>query len=145
MNVDEYLANFDAFLQKDCPLTPEIIEMQAKWDRMDARHNQFDLDLCSYIGSLSDDELDVMAKKFFARETKYEEWRYTHHNEQATSVLFERVIRAIEKQADHPEEYPDDMFLDAMFMWRGYTFKLYCGQGCFWRIEQNNKTVFQST
>jgi len=95
------------------------------------------------INHLSDEDLEKWMDKFVEWEKKYEEMWYKRGVE-TSSLFFNSLYGFIRKNGvDVSDRYSDDyLFLSASDEWRGYTFKLYQGQGCFYKIEKNNKQIF---
>lgn len=61
-----------------------------------------------------------------------------------SSLLFNCFITYTEENGNR-QEFPLEDFLAGGHKWMDYTFKMYVGQGSFWRIEKNGETIFQTT
>lgn len=96
------------------------------------------------FNKLSKKEKIDLLEKFLKWEEKLEE-RYLNDKHVYThSKLFPYVMEFLEQEGhpDESEEYED--FLALAFVWDVYVFKLYVGQGSFWRIFKNDEVIFQS-
>ena len=97
-----------------------------------------------YINSIPEEELEIKFEKFLKWEEKYEEFHYTHRHCHTNSMIFSNIVAYAEKNGIKSKSLNED-FLSSKFTYKGYTFKLYCGQGCFWRIMKKRKFLFQTT
>lgn len=102
-----------------------------------------------YILDLSIDEFHSQFADFLKREEELEE-RYYQKSILTSSRVFNAICGMVQEEGhDVFEQIEDPMFLSGAWEWRGYRFSLYCGQGCFWRIEQYQDQVltqiFQTT
>ena len=100
-----------------------------------------------YFNSLNSQQLDEWIPKFLKWEEEYEEFQYTERHVITSSNIFSTVLDVLKKYgSEHDVDDYDEDFLSGVFTWGNYTFKLYCGQGCFWRIQDNDgKIIFQTT
>lgn len=95
----------------------------------------------TYINKL--EIFDDWFPKFLKWEEKFEDYNYTVKNVQTESRIFNHLIDIFEPKAKILNLRED--FLAKAFKYNGYTFKLYVGQGSFWRILKGKKVIFQST
>ena len=95
------------------------------------------------IKDLSDDELHEAFLRLFKWEEKYEDMFYKRGILTQSNVLT-AVQNAWEMVGDTNLEFDEDFFSGGS-AFRGYTFKTYCGQGCFTRIVYKDKTIFQTS
>ena len=94
------------------------------------------------IKDLSDEELHQRLIHFLKWEEEYEEMWYARWV-QTSSRAFEVLLKVVKMIGDEFDS--DEDFFSGGYSYRGYVFKCYCGQGCFWRIEKNGETIFQTT
>lgn len=95
------------------------------------------------IEGLSDIELDTLFDKFVKWEVKLEEHYYIDLHIQTSSNILSSIISYVKKYgAENDEEYED--FLSGSWSYKTYKFKVYSGQGSFWRIEKDGKEIFTS-
>jgi len=82
---------------------------------------------------------------FLKWEDSFEDYWYTERFTQTNSNIFENLLDFIEGKSTklNVEDYEED-FLCNVFSWNNYLFKLYIGQGSFWRIYKSDKLIFQS-
>jgi hypothetical protein len=95
------------------------------------------------IENLKDDELYVWMKKFFKWEEKYEELQY-NMGIITSSNIFNSLFEFIYKKGTELKNDFSEDFLSGVYEWRGYVFKIYQGQGCFFRVIKDDKYLFQS-
>lgn len=94
--------------------------------------------ILKYIQSIPEESFEERFESFLKWEEKHEEIC------QNTSVIFSRIIFYCRQNGSPVENDGTEDFLCDIFTYRDYTFKLYCGQGCFWRITKKRKVIFQS-
>lgn len=101
--------------------------------------------ILNYIVNLSPELVNSEFERLLKWEDKYEEFQYTHRYKQTESKLFHTVIKIIKDEfSDELPITKDDDFVADKFEWNSYRFTLFCGQGSFWRIEKDDKIIFQS-
>jgi hypothetical protein len=105
------------------------------------RINKWSMKIINKIKDISDDELHALFTRFLEWEEAYEELWYSRYV-QTNSRIFGIITNVLKKIGDEFES--DEDFYSGGWTYRGYTFKCYCGQGCFWRIIYKNETIFQS-
>ena len=96
-----------------------------------------------YICNLSLALLESEFERFLKWETKYEEFQYDHRHVQTSSTLFNTLIDIIRDNYSIDIDSDKD-FSTECFSAKGYVFTLFVGQGAFWRIEKDGKTIFQN-
>ena len=95
-----------------------------------------------FIRDLSDDQLHEAFLRFFEWERKYEDMWYDRGVLTQSNILT-AIDNAWEMVGDDVES--DEDFFSGASSFRGYTFKTYCGQGCFTRVVHKGKTIFQTS
>jgi hypothetical protein len=96
------------------------------------------------IKDLSDEELEKWMEKFLIWEEKWEDMQYHKRHVETDSLLFNSLYEFVRQNGININGRYDEDFLASADEWRGYTFKLYQGQGCFYRIERKGELIFQS-
>jgi len=94
------------------------------------------------INSFTDEEFEEKFHKFLIWEEKYEEMCYQRHV-LSNSNIWDFVFDTSVEHGKELDIYED--FLGGAYEYRGYIFKIFHGQGCFFRIEKDDKIIFQST
>lgn len=94
------------------------------------------------IRDLSDEELHQRLTHFLKWEEEYEEMWYARWV-QTSSRAFGVLLKVVKLIGDEFEARED--FFSEGYSYRGYVFKCYCGQGCFWRIQKGEEIIFQTT
>jgi hypothetical protein len=97
--------------------------------------------ISKFIEKLSQEEIESWINKFLKWEDKYEE-RYYDKGIQTHSKIFGHLIDVLESKGKQIRIYRDEMFCTNGFKWNKYKFKLYQGQGAFWRIWKGKKEIF---
>jgi len=87
------------------------------------------------------DNINIFMDKIFLWEHKYEEKKYMN-GVSATSNFFQIIFNVWERNGK--EEVIDEPFLTESYTWLEYTFKIYVGQGVYFRVVKNNKIIFYS-
>jgi hypothetical protein len=100
--------------------------------------------ISKFINKLSQEEIEQWMNKFLKWEDEYEEYRYMKHNEQANSNIFGYLINLLRYKGKEIRIYQDEDFCGGGFKWNKYRFKIYHGQGSFWRIWKGRKQIFQN-
>lgn len=107
---------------------------------LDHQSNRFQ----KYISSIPEERLSEEFEKFLKWEYNFEEDQYTRNHCLTSSNIFNCIISYARERGKQNKRL-NEMFLSEKFTFMDYTFKLYCGQGCFWRIMKKNKQIFQTT
>lgn len=108
------------------------------------RQNRFDERaalLYEYFKTITDHQID----EFLKWEEEYEEYEYTVNHTQTVSNIFSLLIKMFETfgiQTD--ENLLDESFLAGKFTIDRFELKVYCGQGCFYRLFKDNNQIFQT-
>ena len=100
------------------------------------------MQVISSIKDLSDEELHQRLTRFLKWEEEYEEMWYARCV-QTSSRAFGVLLKVVKMIGDEFEASED--FFSGGYSYRGYVFKCYCGQGCFWRIQKGEEIIFQTT
>lgn len=95
------------------------------------------------IENLSDKEVNVLFENFLKWEKKYEDYYYKK-GILTESNIFEAICDYIQKYGKESDIEYDD-FMTGSWDYKEYRFKLYIGQGSFWRIEKNDEFLFATT
>ena len=82
--------------------------------------------------------------RFFKWEKDLEERAYKN-GVITVSNFFSALDDLVREEGEEVTDNYHEDFLSTVYLWRGYTFKLYCGQGCFTRIMYKDKQIFQTT
>lgn len=107
------------------------------------KNHQYDR-INRYFDYIPDIKFDQLVDRFLLWEKKYEEMYYKR-NIETNSKIFSILMNIIQKDPDTIILDEQDDFLSISFKYKQYTFKLYSGQGCFWRILRDNEQIFQSS
>lgn len=101
--------------------------------------------VATYLYSLTDEQLHSIIDKLLTWERHFEKMKM-NYGIQEESLLFEAFIGAVRNNCliDRSILSMEEDFLTERFYWKNYTFKLYQGQGSFWKILYNNEIIFQS-
>jgi hypothetical protein len=113
-----------------------------KLKKEEERIERWSMKVIRLIKDMSDDDLHNIFMKFLKWEYKYEDMWYSK-GVCTNSRLFGIITKVVEKVGDEFESHED--FYSSGWTYRGYTFKIYCGQGCFTRIIYKNENIFQTT
>ncbi len=119
----------------------EIIQWLADNDR---RKSSGIARVRKHVDLLSPKDLDEWFKRFFKWEKDLEERAYKNGVITVSNFFSALDDLVREDGVNLTNEFNED-FLSTVHVWRKYTFKLYCGQGCFTRIIRSGKQVFQTT
>lgn len=96
----------------------------------------------NFFQKLTSEQLDMWIPKFLKWEEEYEEYQYTERFTQTTSNIFSILMNILkEAGSQHDVDDYEEDFLSDVFTWGDMTFKLYCGQGCVWRISDNDGKI----
>lgn len=125
---------------------PANVESMKLWFKKCNYHKERGYDrMCNILDPLDKKELKEWIIKFFEWEKKYEDMWYFKRQTLTSSLLFSCFVEYAERKGKKIKNPKYEDFLAQVHKWRGYTFKLYVGQGSFWRIEKAGKVVFQTT
>lgn len=94
------------------------------------------------LSRINDVELESLLNNFFKWEESFEEKYYKRYI-QTVSNIFERLYGVWETLGDEFDSSED--FYGSGYIYRGYVFKVFCGQGCFYRVEKDGEIIFQTT
>lgn len=97
-----------------------------------------------YIATIAEKNISEVLERLLKWEEDFEEDQYKRNFCQTTSNIFSCLFEYVRKKGIQSEEINED-FLSEQYTFMDYTFKLYQGQGCFWRIFKENRQIFQST
>jgi len=118
--------------------SPEGQESIKKFHALEDHRNNRIKAIHEYLETKTDAELKVMAESFFAREKKYQDYMYdVRHCETCSRILGALITVANEYGTEL--KIKDEDFLSGAMKYRGYSFKTYCGQGCFTRVSKGKK------
>lgn len=121
------------------------IDFKKWWEkRTYDQHKGYDR-MCRMLDHLSKKEIHEWMDKFLEWEAKYEEMWYTKRYTITSSLLFNCLMTYTEKKGKKVKQTKYEDFLAGAHKWKSYTFKLYVGQGSFWRILKDKEQIFQST
>lgn len=102
--------------------------------------------ISKFINNLPEDRIDIWMDKFLKWEKKYEEYCYDVRHVQTSSQIFNGLTDYIEQNGKLVKSTKNDsMFFAGGWKWNNYIFKVYVGQGSFWRIWKGRKMIFQTT
>lgn len=99
--------------------------------------------ISNLIKGASAEQFNDFVTKFIKWEVDFEDRKY-REGIQTSSTFFSAIIKYCTENAESNIDSDDDFFSSG-FIFKEYTFKLYCGQGCFWRIFKDDKIIFQNT
>ena len=94
------------------------------------------------ISKLNDSELEILLTRFFSWEHKIEE-RYYDNGIQTSSNLIDVLFDVFKTLGEEFDSFED--FYGGGYIYRGYVFKLFVGQGSFFRVLKGKETIFQSS
>lgn len=94
------------------------------------------------ISKLNDSELEILLTRFFSWEHNIEE-RYYNNGIQTSSNLIDVLFDVFKTLGEEFDSYED--FYGGGYIYRGYVFKLFIGQGSFFRVLKGKETIFQSS
>ncbi len=97
-----------------------------------------------YMKTLSEEELIEKFLLFLKWEEEYEEMMYKR-GIQTGSHIFHCLTKVAENEGKKLQIRNDEDFVYNKFIWKGYSFLLFVGQGSFWRIKKGKKIIFQQT
>lgn len=121
-----------------------VAEMQEKFRREREISENQKLRVQRHIDSIAAEDFEKKFEDFLKWEEQWEDFQYVHRHVITSSTIFGKVIKVLEKRGTPLRNRREDFFAGG-FKWGKYTFKLYCGQGCFWRILKGRKIIFQTT
>ena len=136
--LEEYFKNTS---KEQIQIDMEIARYGCKKSIIDSQHTR----VLQYICNIPVNNIEKEFFKFLDWEKKYETFQYYYRHKQTESILFSRIINVIEEEFGKPITIKkNEDFVSGKFKYMGYTFTLFIGQGSFWRIEKENKTIFQN-
>jgi hypothetical protein len=94
-----------------------------------------------FIDSIPEKDFQKWEDKYLKWEEKYQEFWYKRFVE-THSNIFLAITNIVREYGNEPKFSEDEVFLATSVEWKGYVFKLYVGQGSFWRIEKNGEIIF---
>lgn len=95
-----------------------------------------------FISSHTEEECEKALLDFLKWEENFEERLYKK-GIQGESWIFHLLMSTFEERIGTRLDLEED-FLQCASRWKNFTFKLYAGQGSFWRILKDDKIIFQS-
>jgi CRISPR/Cas system CSM-associated protein Csm4 (group 5 of RAMP superfamily) len=98
--------------------------------------------ISKFISKLSQEEIESWMDKFLKWENEYEEYCCNVRHIQTDSNIFSALMNYIEQEGKTIRIHKDEDFCACGFKWNKYRFKLYQGQGAFWRIWKGRKVIF---
>ena len=123
---------------KDFYDSPEGQKSIEKFHRLQDHRNNRIKAIHTYLSTKTDAELKVMAESFFAKEQKYQDYMYdVRHCETCSRIL--GALIAVADEFGTELKIKDEMFLSGAMKYRGYSFKTYCGQGCYTTVSKGKK------
>jgi hypothetical protein len=89
--------------------------------------------------SLSDDELESLMRRFCEWEEKYHDMWYKRGVDTSSRIMGALInsTKALGENIDSDED-----FFSGGHTYRGYTFKTFCGQGCFTSITKGEERLY---
>jgi hypothetical protein len=141
MDLPKKIKDLNAFMESD-----EGKELAAKfvlkYKLIEENNSKWENHIIKKLSNANDAELEIILNHFFKWEEKMEDLYYARCI-QTSSNLFDRLYDAWVKLGE-PFESDEDFFSGGS-IYRGYVFKIFCGQGCFYRVEKNGEIIFQTT
>lgn len=128
MNSEEYIKSVASFA--------------GLWFRQSQRTEKRVQVMRNKISLMSDSEFLSFVVNLCEWEKRFEE-RYYKKRILTTSNMFNLLFDAVSEKGNSRPCNED--FLTQKYIYKGLTFKLYCGQGCFFRITMRKRLIFQST
>lgn len=121
-----------------------VAKMQADFAKeIEVDAAQFDR-VQKYINTIPAEQFEARFEQFLKWEEEWENFQYDHNHVMTSSRIFGKILTVLEARGTSLRNRREDFFSGG-FKWGKYTFKLYCGQGCFWRILKGRKIIFQTT
>ena len=96
----------------------------------------------NHLNKLTDDELVSELDRFFIWEEALEDRYYKQYIQTSSCIM--NILYKVWVENGVELELEED-FLSSAHEYRGHIFKLYCGQGCFYRVLRNGENIHQST
>lgn len=115
-----------------------IKEKEERQKKFDALVNQLQV----FLDGKTDTELEIWMKDMSIVEDLYEKYFYFEKCMHKRSLGFSLLCTVAKRQGKQKRFFQD--FCEDSFVWRGYHFKLFVGQGSFWRILKKKKLFFQN-
>lgn len=138
------LENLKAFLETEDG-KKSIERFREKLRREHENHLKWVNHFTTYFNTLSNEEFQTfMVERFFPWENTLEEHYYNNRHSQRSSRIFYIIFKIATNFGVENSNTGDEDFLAGSFKYRGLDFNLYCGQGCFYRVEKDGENIFQS-
>lgn len=118
-----------------------IEEYHRKEKINEERIERWSMKVIRLIKNMSESELHDLFTRFLDWEKNHEDMFY-NRGILTSSNIFGIIINVLKTVGDEFES--DDDFYSDGWTYRGYIFKCYCGQGCFWRVIYKNEIIFQT-
>ena len=96
----------------------------------------------NHLNKFTDQDLAWELDLFFIWEEALEERYYKQYIQTSSCIM--NILYKVWVENGVDLELEED-FLSSAHEYRGHIFKLYCGQGCFYRVLRNGETIHQST
>jgi hypothetical protein len=96
----------------------------------------------NHLNKFTDEDLAWELDLFFIWEEALEERYYKQYIQTSSCIM--NILYKVWVENGVDLELEED-FLSSAHEYRGHIFKLYCGQGCFYRVLRNGETIHQST
>lgn len=131
-----------AKLLKDALNNKEVQAYLIKYNRRMERRDKYIHKMRELIAPMSNAEFLKFIDRICKWETVFEE-RYYKRGIETTSNVFDILFEAVsQKEYSRP---CNEMFLSEKYIYKGLTFKMYQGQGVFFRITMGKRLLFQSS
>jgi len=95
----------------------------------------------AYFETLSDDEFNAFIDRFAVWDKKITDYYYDVKHCETNTRLFYILFKLAEEHGTENDEQGD--FLAGSFKYRTVDFKLYCGQGCYYTLTRDGKSVYK--
>ena len=96
----------------------------------------------NHLNKFTDEDLAWELDLFFIWEEALEERYYKQYIQTSSCIM--NILYKVWVENGVELELEED-FLSSAHEYRGHIFKLYCGQGCFYRVLRDGKNIHQST
>lgn len=131
-----------AELLKEALKDTDVQAYLKKYNRKMERNDRYVQKMKDLIAPMSNAEFFKFVDRICKWETVFEE-RYYKRCIETTSNIFNVLFDAI-SQKEYSRPCKED-FLSRKYIYKGLTFKMYQGQGVFFRISMGKRQIFQST
>lgn len=129
-------------LLKDALKDPKVIKYLKNHSNHIDRKGRYVQKMRSIIEPMSNAEFLKFVDRICKREEVFEERCYKK-GIITTSNIFDILFDAV-SQKEYSRPCNNEMFLAEKYIYKGLTFKLYVGQGCFYRITMGKRLIFNS-